>query len=58
MYNELGAHVEILDRMLPNEGVVVPFVFDYAGKTIVLYLLGLEPFRHVVYMIANGADVA
>ena len=58
MYNELGAHVEILNGMLPYKGVVVPFVLDYACKAVVLDLFGLKPFRHVVYMIANGADVA
>ena len=33
VYDQLGAVVEIFNRVLPDKGIVVAFVFDYAEKS-------------------------
>ena len=34
--NELGAQVEVLNGVLPHQGLIVPLVFDDAGQAILL----------------------
>lgn len=56
--DELGPHAEVLDGVLPHQGLVVPLVLNDAGKAAVLDLLDHEPLGHVVLIVAHRADVS
>ena len=56
--DELGAEVEILDGVFPDERFAVALVFDDAGKAVLPNLFGLEALGHVVFKIAHRAGVA
>ena len=55
--DELAAHVEVLDGVLPDKRLVVSLVLDDAGKAVALDLLAQKPLRHVVFKVAHGADI-
>ena len=57
MNDELRAEVEVLNGVLPYEGVVVALVFNDACKAVLLNLFGHKAFLHVVLKIADGAGV-
>ena len=57
MDNELGAVIEILDRVLPDECRIVALVFDDGSEPVVLDFLGCSPFCYVVDAVADGAGV-
>ena len=55
--DELGAEVEVLDGVLPDQCFAVALILDDAGKAVALYLLGFQALRHIVDMVADGAYV-
>lgn len=55
--NELGAQVEVLNGVLPDQGFVAALIFDDAGKAVLLDLFGLDPLRHIIHMVADRAYV-
>ena len=57
MDDELRAHVEVLDGVLPHQGLIVPLVLDDAGQALLFDLLSHEALLHVVHAVADGAGV-
>ena len=57
MDDELASIVEVLDGVLPDEGVPVPLIFDDAGEAVRSDLLAQQALRHVVFTVANGAGI-
>ena len=57
MDDQLGAVVEVLDGMLPDEGAVVALVLDDAGEAVPADALGDQALLHVVLKVADRADV-
>ena len=55
--DELGTVVEVLDRMLPDEGRVVALILDYGGEAVLFDLFLRDSFRDVVVKVTDGADV-
>ena len=55
--DELRAEIEVLNGVLPHEGVVVTLVFYDACKAVLLNLFGYQALLHVVLKIADGAGV-
>ena len=44
--------------MLPNQGLVVPLVFDDGGQAVPADLFGFHPLGHNVFVVADGAYVS
>ena len=55
--DQLGTQVEVLNGVLPDQGIRIAFVFNDGGKTLLLDLFSLDPLGHIVYMVADGAGV-
>ena len=55
--NELRAQVEVLNGVFPDQSLVVTFVLDNTCQTVLLDLLGLDPLRHIIHMVADRAYV-
>ena len=55
--NELRTQVKVFNGMLPHQGIAVALVLDDAGKAVLFDLLGLDPLRYIVHMIADRAYV-
>ena len=54
--DQLGTIVEVLDGVLPHEGVVVALILDDAGQAVPADLLRDEPLLHVIFTVADRAD--
>ena len=57
MDDQLGAVIEVLHGMLPDECIVVALVFDDAGHAVALDLFTHHPLSHVIYRIADRTGV-
>jgi len=57
MDDKLGAEIEVLNGVLPHKSLVVALILDDAGQTVLLDTLRGQPLRHIVLIIADGADV-
>ena len=57
MDDELAAVVEILNGMLPDQGLAVALILDDAGESVRADLLAHEPLGHVVFAVADRAGV-
>ena len=43
--------------MLPDQSICVTLVLDDGCQTVLFDFFGLQPFYHIVYMVANRTDV-
>ena len=57
MYNQLRAVVEVLNRVLPDQGVVVPFVLDDTDQALLPDLLRHQALLHIVHMVTDRASI-
>ena len=55
MNDQLGAIIEILNRVLPDEGAVIAFILDDAGQAVFADLFRHQPFLDVVFKVADRA---
>ena len=58
MYDQLGAVVEILDGVFPDQRFVIALILDDTGKTVFFDLLFFDLLCHIVYEVTNRAGVA
>ena len=57
MDDELRAVVEVLNRVLPDQGLVVALVLDDAGEAVFFDLLAHQPLGDEVFKVADRANV-
>lgn len=53
--DELRAVIEVFNRVLPDERLVVALKFDNAGEAVFLDFLGDDALLHIVDAVAHGA---
>ena len=57
VYYELRAKVEVLDRVLPDNGIVVALIFYDTCKPVLFYSLLRELFLYIVHAITDGTGI-
>ena len=57
MDDQLRTQVEVLNGVLPDQGVCIALIFDDGGQTVLLDSFGLQPLHHIVFMVAHRAGV-
>ena len=55
--DELRAVIEVLDRVLPDERLIIALEFDDAGKPVLLDLLGDDALLHIIDAVTHRAGV-
>ena len=57
MDDQLGAQVEIFNRVLPHQGFIIPLIFNNTCQAFPADLLRHQPFRNIIHKVADRTGI-